>query len=239
MTERPPDHLMKGDYLYDIVDFILNHASENELEVVRSALKRRVEGDESGRIAGINPSGLAHKIASDIRKQIGGSIEQIREMVRNYAAEIIRKDAPELSQDKIDEVLDTLMPESVQRGAAEAVEPPEPPPAPEEPPTQPALPAPGSGIGRRGFPPAALATMITQFISYSTQSMSISEQMRLNDEIPGWHAKYWEAFSPRQRQIISFFLKGQIDEATFWQRIRTDIGLHESPQSGSGGAPQS
>jgi hypothetical protein len=239
MDARPPDRAMKGDYLYDVVDFILNHASENELEVVRSALKRRVEGDESGRIAGINPSSLARKIASDIRKQIGGSIEQIREMVRNYAVEIIRKDAPELSQDKIDEVLDALMPESVQDGASEAAEPLEPPLAREEPPAHPALPAPESGTSRRGLPPAALATMITQFISYSTQSMSISEQMRLNDEIPEWHKKYWEAFSPRQRQIVSLFLKGQIDEATFWQRIRTDIGLHEKPQPGEGGQPGS
>ncbi len=212
---------MKGDFLYDVVDFILNHASTDELEVVRSALKRRVEGDESGRIAGINPSRLARKIATDIQKQIGGSIEQIRETVRGYVAEIIRKDAPEVSEEKITEMLDALMPESVA-------------PAPlEEPPA-----ATGAGgHGRRGLPAAALATMITQFIRYSTQSMSISEQMKLNDEIPGWHQKYWEAFTPRQRQIISLFLKGGIDEATFWQRIRTDIGLREGPAGSPGGDP--
>jgi hypothetical protein len=213
---------MKGDFLYDMVDFILNHASENELEVLRAALKRRVEGEESGGTAGVNPSSLARQIAASIRKQVGGSIEQIREMVRGFVEEIIRKDAPELPEAQVRTLLDSLMP----GGPASA--PMEMEPAASE---SAAVPAAAPGQRRSGLPPAALATMITQFIAYSTQSMSISEQMRLNDEIPGWHKKYWEAFSPRERQLISLFLKGEMDEAIFWQRIRTDIGLGagESP----------
>jgi hypothetical protein len=107
---------MKGDSLYDVVDFILNQASENDLEVIRAALK-------DGKL-----------------------------------------------------------------------------------------------------PADAIMSMISQFVAYSTESMSITEQIRLREEIPDWHKKYWEQFSPRVRQLISLHIGGQLDPDTFWERVRLELG---------------
>jgi hypothetical protein len=206
---------MKGDFLYDIVDFILNHANENELEVMRAALKRRVEGGEGGEIAAMNPSRIARQTAASIRKQVDISLERVRGMVWDFVREIVQKEAPELDEAQIQQMLGAILPGGAPSGGAS-----EGPQRPAEPhPT-----APMTG-GDRALPPEALATMIMQFVSYSTQSMGISEQLRLNDEIPNWHEKYWKRFSPRQRHLISVFLKGELDEEDFWRRIKTEIGL--------------
>jgi hypothetical protein len=231
---------MKGDFLYDVVDFILNQATENELEVIQAALKRRVEGGEAKGAAGINPARMARLTAAKIKKQVGFSLDQIRQTVRGFVTEIIRKDAPELTDTQVQKLLESLMPGETEESTPAAGESPSPgagagggvsaeaPPVPDQ-----QAPAPEGGQERRPpaagrgarLPTAALATMITQFISYSTQTMSISEQIRLNDEIQDWHKKYWEMFSPRMRQLISFYIKGEIDEGTFWQRIKAELGI--------------
>ncbi len=244
---------MKGDFLYDVVDFILNQATENDLEVIQAALKRRVEGGEAKGAAGINPARMARLTAAKIKKQVGFSLDQIRQTVRGFVTEIIRKDAPELTDTQVQKLLESLMPgeteestpaagEESPRGAAEragglapmsGTGSQAPGSAPGQAKPEGPAPAPGGGQERRPpaagrsarLPTAALATMITQFISYSTHTMSISEQIRLNDEIQDWHKKYWEMFSPRMRQLISFFIKGEIDEGTFWQRIKAELGI--------------
>ncbi|RKX75681.1 MAG: hypothetical protein DRP87_13975 [Spirochaetes bacterium] len=77
--------------------------------------------------------------------------------------------------------------------------------------------------GKSKIPSDALLTMIKQFISYSTGTMPVNEQSNLKKEIPNWHEKYWQMFSSETRQNISDFLKGRIDEVTFWKRIKKEI----------------
>jgi hypothetical protein len=139
--------------------------------------------------------------------------------VKQYAVEIIHKDAPELSESQVKELLDTWVPTD----AGEAV-PREPAAAS----TGGALPGGKprpSAIKDGRLPPEALASMIAQFTAYSTESMSITEQIRMREEIPEWHKKYWEQFSPRIRQLISLHISGQLDGDTFWERIRLELGM--------------
>jgi hypothetical protein len=207
---------MKGDSLYDVVDFILNQASENDLEVIRAALKRRIEGSDMGGPMGISPVRLARESAAKVRRQMGVSVERIRETVKQFAAEIIRKNAPELSEAQVNELLDTWVPtdagETKPEGAA--------------PDGVPAGGADRSAALKDGKLPAeALASMIAQFVAYSTESMSITEQIKLRDEIPDWHKKYWAQFSPRVRSLVSLHIGGQLDRDTFWERVRLELGI--------------
>jgi hypothetical protein len=213
---------MKGDSLYDVVDFILNQASENDLEVIRAALKRRIEGSDMAGPMGVSPLRLARESAAKVRRQVGVSVERIRETVKQFAAEIIRKNAPELTEAQVKELLDTWVP----TGAGEA-----------EPESAVSEGAPAGAAGHPAalkdgkLPPEALISMIAQFMAYSTESMSITEQVRLRDEIPDWHKRYWEQFSPRVRSLISLHIGGQLDRDTFWERIRLELGVE------SGGSP--
>lgn len=188
---------MKDDRLYDVVDYILNRATEAELEVVRAALKRRIEGGDVRGAMGLNPERLAHEAASSIEKQLGGSIDQMRGMVRKFAGDVIRREAPELDERQIQELLGQWVPEK---------------PTARKRPT-------------KSLPPEAVLSMLTQFVAYSTESMSVSQQLRLREEIPDWQRKYWEAFSPRLRSLVTLLLNGELDEQTFWERACGELGI--------------
>jgi hypothetical protein len=208
---------MKGDSLYDIVDFILNQASENDLEVVRAALKRRIEGSDMGGPMGVSPVRLARESAAKVRRQVGVSIERIRETVKQFASEIIRKNAPELTEEQVKELLDTWVPtEPGERPPRDSGEDAEGRPRAAGRPTE---------LRDGRLPAEALMSMISQFVAYATEAMSITEQIRLRDEIPDWHKRYWEQFAPRVRDLISLHVGGQLDKATFWERVRLELGL--------------
>jgi hypothetical protein len=214
---------VKGDFLYDFVDFILNQATENELEVIRAALKRRVEGNRIRGPMGIDPARLARESASRVREQFGLSMGRIRAMVKDLAADILRKNAPELTEKQLGELLDAWVPEDEASGAGPGARPA-------------ASNVPGSGASRRlpaqgGLPPEALVAMIARFISFGTQTMSISEQIALQNETPDWQKRYWEQFSPRVRRLVSLYLNGQLDKPVFWERTKAELGLEPSPPS--------
>lgn len=215
---------MKGDRLYDVVDYILNEASERELEVVRSALKRRVEGagpDTAGAM-GVNPERIARRTAAGIREQLGVSVEQIRSMVTRFAVETIKKNAPELSEEQIDHLLSSWIPGS-DRGAESPGTIEAHDRSRKKSPTTGRAKTKGSGRGR--LSPDVILTMVTQFLAYSNESMSITEQVKLNQEIPDWQRRYWEQFSPRIRQLLSLHLRGEIDHTTCLERICADLGI--------------
>jgi hypothetical protein len=242
---------VRGDKLYDVIDFILNEASENELEVVRASLKRRVEGGGTHGAMGVDPARIAHRTTAEIREQMGLSVDRIRGMVRGFAADIIRKNAPELDDEQLAELLDAwVTPSEAKEGTAPAERPADAAGAskrrptgrpkntgstasrPREPGSKPAATG-GAGTARKdagtgkrgGLDPAVVLTMVTQFIAYSAESMSVRDQMRLNEEIPDWQRKYWEQFSPRVRNLIKLFLGGEIDKETCIARICADLGI--------------
>ncbi len=208
---------MKGDLLYDIVDFILNHATENDLEVVRAALKRRIEGGRTRGPMGIDPARLARESAARVREQFGVSMGRIRAMVKDFAAEILKKSAPELTEKQLSDLLDAWVPENEASGETSGAG------------ASRRLP-PSSRLPEQGRLPAeALVAMIARFISYGTETMSITEQIGLQNELPDWQKKYWEQFSPRVRKLISLYLNGQLDKPTFWEHTRAELGIEPEP----------
>ncbi len=66
------------------------------------------------------------------------------------------------------------------------------------------------------IPPEILKSMIVQFISYSTGTMSKKDQAQLPE---GWARIYWDAFSPDIRNLITAYLKNGIDNRNFWLAV--------------------
>ena len=187
------------EQLYSVLDYILNHAENREIEVILEAVKKRYERRESSGGMGLSAEDMARETAQQINDQIGLSREQIRGTVRNLAAEIIRKNAPELEESQMKELLKAWVPDPKEAKPRFA-------PVPRD----------------------ALKVMVDQFLRYSGGTMSATEQMRLEHEIPRWTERYWERFPGELRKIIGLYLKSALSEADFREGLKECF--NEAPQ---------
>jgi hypothetical protein len=83
----------------------------------------------------------------------------------------------------------------------------------------------GSGSTDSALPPAALSSMIDQFISFSQGTMSKAEDKGLRAEMGAWPKKYWNSFPGVVRFIITDYLKGEMGEKEFRSKIATALSL--------------
>ena len=137
----------------------------------------------------------ARSLAKELTSQLNieGSIEGLKNSVRDYAIRIIRQQAPELTDKQIDELTRAWIPES---GAGKK-----------------------NGSEPDSLPTGMLASMIDQFTSFSLGRMEEEEDLALRKEIGPWPDKYWKAFPQVVRLLITDFLKGEMDETDFNTRI--------------------
>ncbi len=193
---------MERDELFKLVDAIMNKTSDSDLEVIHEALKRRERKNESSRPGSISPERIAKQASQQIENQMSYSRESIRGMVQKFAADIIRQNAPELTEEQIHELLDEWIP---------------------DPETQQQKPEKG-----RQLPGDVLITMARQFISFAEGKMPPSEQAKLREEIPEWHSSYWEWFPNSIREAIALYLKGVIEEQDCWNQIYAEAEQSEA-----------
>ncbi len=186
---------MDREDLFFIVNAILNSATDGDVEVIIEALKRRGKGRGGGTVRGIHPERLAKESAGMISSQMSYSIESIRSMIQEFAVDLIKKEAPELNEAQIAELMEAWIPDT---GQAAGTEPP-------------------------ALPPEVLLTMIKQFLSFSAGTMSPSEQMELENEIPDWQRAYWKRMPRGIRDVITLYLKGTIDSDKCWHEIYADL----------------
>ena len=195
------------DRLYMVVDYILNHAQDQDVEVILKAVKKRYEDRERKGAMGLKPGQMAREMAGQISQQMGFSREMIRKTVQDLARQTIMKNAPELTPEQVEELTEAWIPEPGQPGKR-------------------------GGKSGKGNPPElprdALMVMVEQFLRYSAGEMPASEQVRLEEEIPGWKTQYWERFSPELRQILSLYLKGIMKPEDFEQALEALLG--EAPE---------
>jgi hypothetical protein len=208
-----------------ILDFILNRADEAELEVIAKALERRRQ--DMARFAGmggLNPGALAERMAASINQGVQGSMDSLRLTVRNYVEQIIRRNAPEASEDQIEELLDHYVGDAEARVLGEQGND-----------------APGfvAGAGSRTaglvdydgglpdtqLPPEALLLMVRDFYDYSLGLMPPSKQKELWDAMPRWQELYWEAFPAELKALIKARLEERLTEEDFWRAILSLLGL--------------
>ena len=191
---------MSRETLRSVLDYILNKASEDEFEaIVKACERRRRDLTLFASIGGVNPERAARNAAEAVESSMGASMDGIRQMIRDFVADIIRKDAPEVTEDQMKELLEAYVPEPETRKASERTSSP--------------------------IPPEALLKMVKDFTDYSLGLMAPSAQQSLWERMPRWKEEYWEAFPPELKAFIKAFLENRIDAQTFWGAVYSVLGL--------------
>jgi hypothetical protein len=188
--------------LVQTLDYILNACNERDIEVIAAAVVRRRR--ELAMFGGMPPVPDAGRLAKELNSQLNveGSIEGLKQGIRDYAIRIIRQEAPELTDEQIDELTRAWIP-----GSSAG------------PPHQ------GSGGRGNSLPRDLLSSMIDQFVSFSLGRMEEEEDIALRKDIGPWPDKYWKAFPQVIRLLITDFLKGEMDEGDFNTRIGLALSM--------------
>ena len=221
-----------SDDLYKVLDFILNRATDGEVEVILNAVKKRYKTAEGAGAMGTRIGSVARETAKQVQNQFGFSMEGIHGQVKDMVVRILRQHAPELSDKDIDTLLEAWVPEpgSKSRGMAKDIGGvSESPPGSKQPlkpeirrePEQPAGPFPGLESSSQDLPGEVLLDMVRQFLEYSTGVMPREEHASLRKAIPGWEEKYWVSFPPEVRRLVSLYLKGTINLESCWKDIKS------------------
>lgn len=187
--------------LVAVVDYILNSAGEREIEVIGAAAERRKrELSQSSQVPVIDPENAAKQMAESINSSIAASLDGVRNTFRNFAADMLQKEAPELSAEQAAILVDSWFPAN------------------------------GSYDGKlrpvaenkkiSGLPSDVLYKMIIQFVSYGIGEMSQKENKELKDTVGNWTEKYWEHFPPQIRTEIKSFINGEITSGEFQKNIK-------------------
>lgn len=204
--------MMKADYSGDllfIIDYILHKTAPHELEAIAAAVERR-QGQLDGMMGGaipFTPEQAAQKMSESIYASIDASMDGVRHTFRNYAADLLQKEAPELSQEQIIGLVDSWIPQSSgKRGKKHRA----------------SLAKNGSV---QGVPVDLLYEMVIQFVSYSLGEMPVETQRSLNNAMHNWPESYWRRFSTSIKQEIKAFLNGETTSGEFQQSVRQLLGL--------------
>jgi hypothetical protein len=191
---------MSRKELEAVLDYILNHADDSEFEVIKKACERRAKDRSSfGKINGLGPGGTAQKMAADIQAQMGYSLDGVRATVRDFVEDIIRKNAPEVTEEELAALLEAYVPDP-----AKAKEKPK---------------------AASKLPPAALLNMVEEFVEFSQGQMAPSRQSELWEAMPRWQDEYWASFPPEIKAIVKAYLEGKLDAATFGTGLLSILGL--------------
>jgi hypothetical protein len=70
-----------------------------------------------------------------------------------------------------------------------------------------------------------LESMVGQFVAYSLGRMPRAEDQNLRDEMGAWPERYWNAFPPVVRALITDLVKGKITESEFNGKVKTAFAL--------------
>jgi hypothetical protein len=101
---------MADPELVRVMDYILNRCDERSIDPIAAAVVRRRR--ELAMFGGTAAMPDPKKMTQEIQGQInaGASIEGMRETVRNMAIRIIRREAPELTDDQVAELTEAWIP---------------------------------------------------------------------------------------------------------------------------------
>ncbi|MFP3089679.1 hypothetical protein LQZ21_05065 [Treponema sp. TIM-1] len=102
---------MADPELVRVIDYILNRCNEQAIEAVAAAVIRRRR--DLALFGGMRNLPDPQKLARDLSSRIttGAGIQGLKDTVRSMAERIIRREAPELGDEQIAELLGELIPE--------------------------------------------------------------------------------------------------------------------------------
>ncbi len=208
-----------------IVRLILTEAGPRDLEMLQEAVARRRDrlSPEGGTERTSSPANMARDVAEGVGRQVRQSMQQVHGMVREAVAGIIRHDAPELTPEQVQALLEAWVPDEAgrepesRRGPAAGA-------------------AGGQGEAERSpIPAPALLSMVRQFVAYSTGSMSSAEQTQLRAAIPDWPRRYWQRFPSSVRELVTSLLREKIGAQDFWEAVRIRLFEPVPPPAASPG----
>jgi hypothetical protein len=191
---------MPLEQLKSVLDYILNKASDDEFEaVVKACERRRRDKVLFAKIGGVNPEKAAHNAAEAAEASMGASLDGIRQTMKGFVADIIRKNAPEVTEEQLAELLDAYVPDPKKAKA--------------------------KAPAKSNVPPDALLAMVKDFTDYSLGMMAPSKQQSLWERMPRWQDEYWAAFPSELKAFIKAFMDNRIDAETFWSAVYSVLGL--------------
>jgi hypothetical protein len=183
---------MTDSGLLQALDYILNNSDEASIEVLAEAVVRRRRSMSVFSAIGNMPD--PQKVAEELSEKINAGIGSGIESMRKSVREMIVRIVREHAPELKDYQIEEL---------CEAWLPD------------------GENSGSNTLPADTLVSMIEQFISFSHGTMAKSVDEELRKEMGVWPQRYWKAFPPVVRGLISDFLKNKITEKDF----RTKIAL--------------
>ncbi|MCL2211168.1 MAG: hypothetical protein FWB95_04530 [Treponema sp.] len=189
---------MTDPRLLQALDYILNHSDEASIEALAEAVtRRRRDLTVFNTIGNIpDPQKMAKEITEKINSGVGGSIDSMRRSIQEMIIKLLKEHAPELNDAQINELCQAWLPDQF------------------------------SGTkNNSGLPPEALLSMIDQFVSFSHGEMKESVDKSLREEMGAWPERYWNAFPPVVKQIISDYLKDKISSRDYKSQIAIALGL--------------
>jgi hypothetical protein len=190
---------MSRKELESVLDYILNRADASEFEVIANACQRRGKEMKAFESLGSEgPGAMARRMAGELQNSVGATMESVRGTVRGFVEDIVRKNAPEITEEQLAALLDEYAPPP---GAARRKE------------------------AASSIPPDALLGMATSFVEYSRGAMAPSRQRELWESNPRWQDEYWTAFPSEVKSIVKAYIEGKINDETFGSALLSVLGL--------------
>ena len=206
------------------LDYILNRCTVREIDAVATAVERRKRDlVATTGMNSLDPARAARDMTAAVNKSIESSMEGIRRTFRQYACDMVRKEAPELTEEQMEDLVDSLVGDMPTAGANLRDSLSGTGPGSRDA----ANPAGGtakySGLAHKGLvngvPADVMYEMVCQFVSYSTGSMSLSDESALRAEVGDWTTVYWNAFPREVRACVKGFLSGELNGNEMDERL--------------------
>ncbi|MDH5655718.1 MAG: hypothetical protein OEZ34_07415 [Spirochaetia bacterium] len=177
------------------LEFILNRATEADLNAVKQALRRR--GDSGlDSVENLDFQKMARDTLEGYSERFGVGAD-VNETTRRIVTNLILEKVPEISVDELELLLDEWIgsPNQKKRGKEDKL------------------------------PPDAVYSMVIQFVDYSLGRMSKEELFELKKNLPDWTARYWDIFSQDTKLLIKNFLDGKMDLNQFRLQLLKLLGI--------------
>lgn len=184
-----------------VLDYILNHCSDKELEVIETAVKKRKSCLGS---ASLNLNAFAKNLSQSMNESVSHTIAGFQESLKDFAWDLVKKENPNLSDAEMEFLVNQMIPDILasqkESKAAEFLRKGE------------SLVVDGEV---NGFPVDAMLEMVFQFISYSNGNMAPEEERALHNAVRDWPTVYWKSFPPPLQDLTRSYLKGSVNAEVF------------------------
>ena len=146
----------------------------------------------------------AKNIEDEINKSIKMSMEGVCNSIRDFAYEVIAREAPELDEEYRQMLLDKWIP-SMNGSSNSCVK-----------------------NGRvNGIPPSMMFEMVCQFVKYGIGKMPQEEIRALEENIgTSWCKRYWNVFPIQIKRLVKDFIKNEISFKMFNEKLKSLLGLN-------------